>query len=325
MRRDRGPGHQPEGRLPARRERDPPSHAEPPIGQDHGARRAAGQHGTSRVGVVQGGFDGAAGQDVVEEVGLAAREVDEVGLADGLGVGRVLGGGSIADEDRLDLGAQRAEVLPTHLRPAQEDLLAIGHRGGRQDDHARAGAPRRDQQLAVDGLERGRELPGPDQGDGAVHREAVYGRDLIPAARARRSDPTRGPAAASRLPAAYHRRTMSDSQRPHATTGLRALLIDIDGVLVLRGAPIPGARDALTDLTAMGLPFRLATNTSAMSRRSIADHLTSVGLPVERGSDHQRRIGRGRPRRREACRRPHLPADHARRPDASSRTAACTS
>ena len=74
---------------------------------------------------------------------------------------------------------------------------------------------------------------------------------------------------------------MSDSQRPRAPTRLRALLIDIDGVLVLRGAPIPGARDALTELTAMGLPFRLATNTSAMSRRSIADHLASVGLPVD--------------------------------------------
>ncbi len=76
---------------------------------------------------------------------------------------------------------------------------------------------------------------------------------------------------------------MSDAQRPNATTGIRALLIDIDGVLVLRGAPIPGARDALTELQAMGLPFRLATNTSAMSRRSIADHLTSVGLPVGAG------------------------------------------
>ncbi|HEY8198462.1 MAG TPA: HAD-IIA family hydrolase [Candidatus Limnocylindrales bacterium] len=74
---------------------------------------------------------------------------------------------------------------------------------------------------------------------------------------------------------------MSDAKRPLAMTGLRALLIDIDGVLILRGAPIPGARDALTELTAMGSPFRLATNTSALSRRSIVDHLTSVGLPVE--------------------------------------------
>ena len=74
---------------------------------------------------------------------------------------------------------------------------------------------------------------------------------------------------------------MSDARRSRAQTGLRALLIDIDGVLVLRGALIPGARDALAELTAMGLAFRLATNTSAMSRRSIADHLTSVGLPVE--------------------------------------------
>jgi hypothetical protein len=32
---------------------------------------------------------------------------------------------------------------------------------------------------------------------------------------------------------------MSDRQRPRATMALRALLIDIDGVLVLRGAPIP--------------------------------------------------------------------------------------
>ena len=61
---------------------------------------------------------------------------------------------------------------------------------------------------------------------------------------------------------------------------MRALLIDIDGVLVLRGQPIAGADIALATLETNGIPYRLATNTSAMSRRSIAAHLTSVGVPV---------------------------------------------
>jgi hypothetical protein len=58
------------------------------------------------------------------------------------------------------------------------------------------------------------------------------------------------------------------------------------------------------------MAFRLAANTAARPS-SIADR--SVGpLPVQ--PDHQRRIGRDRARRAES-RRPHLPADHARRPE----------
>ena len=71
---------------------------------------------------------------------------------------------------------------------------------------------------------------------------------------------------------------MPDQALAEALAGIRALLIDIDGVLVLRGQAIAGAADALARLSDADVPFRLATNTSAMSRRSIADHLTSVGI-----------------------------------------------
>ena len=74
---------------------------------------------------------------------------------------------------------------------------------------------------------------------------------------------------------------MPDASLTAALRGIRALLIDIDGVLVLRGKAIPGGDTALATLAAAGIPYRLATNTSAMSRRSIAAHLTSVGVPVE--------------------------------------------
>ena len=72
----------------------------------------------------------------------------------------------------------------------------------------------------------------------------------------------------------------ADSPDAPWSVGIRALLIDIDGVLVLRGRPVPGAAEALARLEAAAIPYRLATNTSAMSRRSIAAHLTSVGVPA---------------------------------------------
>jgi HAD superfamily hydrolase (TIGR01450 family) len=74
---------------------------------------------------------------------------------------------------------------------------------------------------------------------------------------------------------------MPDPTPATSLAGIRALLIDIDGVLVLRGHPIAGAAQALAALDAARIPFRLATNTSAMSRRSIAAHLTSVGISCE--------------------------------------------
>jgi HAD superfamily hydrolase (TIGR01458 family) len=55
-----------------------------------------------------------------------------------------------------------------------------------------------------------------------------------------------------------------------ALRGVRGLLLDLDGVLTLRGAALPGAKEAVARLDARGMPFRIMTNTSAISRESIA-------------------------------------------------------
>jgi HAD superfamily hydrolase (TIGR01450 family) len=63
--------------------------------------------------------------------------------------------------------------------------------------------------------------------------------------------------------------------------GVRALLLDLDGVLMLRGEPIAGAAEALAALAAGGIPYVLATNVSLQSRATLARGLTARGLPFE--------------------------------------------
>ncbi|HWS58587.1 MAG TPA: haloacid dehalogenase, partial [Actinotalea sp.] len=61
----------------------------------------------------------------------------------------------------------------------------------------------------------------------------------------------------------------------------RALLVDIDGVLVVSWVPVPGAVEALAALRAAGVPIRLLTNTTSRTRAQITAALGRVGLPVE--------------------------------------------
>ncbi|MGE5286349.1 MAG: HAD-IIA family hydrolase [Micromonosporaceae bacterium] len=61
---------------------------------------------------------------------------------------------------------------------------------------------------------------------------------------------------------------------------IRAVLIDIDGVLTVSWQPLPGAVAALTRLRADGYPVALVTNTTSRSRASIAATLAGVGFPV---------------------------------------------
>jgi HAD superfamily hydrolase (TIGR01458 family) len=63
--------------------------------------------------------------------------------------------------------------------------------------------------------------------------------------------------------------------------GVRALLLDMDGVLVLKNAPIPGAAEALAALDARDIPYAIGTNTSLVSRTTLARELGRAGLPVE--------------------------------------------
>ena len=62
--------------------------------------------------------------------------------------------------------------------------------------------------------------------------------------------------------------------------GVRALLLDLDGVLVLRGRLVPGAAEALASLDHRDIPYALATNTSLMSRVTLAGELDRVGVRV---------------------------------------------
>ncbi|MFG2126792.1 HAD-IIA family hydrolase [Streptomyces sp. NPDC048751] len=61
---------------------------------------------------------------------------------------------------------------------------------------------------------------------------------------------------------------------------VRAVLIDIDGVLTVSWQPLPGAVDALREIRDAGLAVVLVTNTTSRTRAWIADTLEEAGFPV---------------------------------------------
>jgi HAD superfamily hydrolase (TIGR01450 family) len=67
-----------------------------------------------------------------------------------------------------------------------------------------------------------------------------------------------------------------------ALEGVRAFVLDADGVLVLRGQPIPGALEATLRLTELGLPFRIVTNFSSAHRETLAARFGGGVTPAER-------------------------------------------
>lgn len=69
-----------------------------------------------------------------------------------------------------------------------------------------------------------------------------------------------------------------------ALHGIRALLLDMDGVLVLKGRPIDGVAEALARLSALDIPYRIVTNTSLFSRATLSRWTARLGpaIPPER-------------------------------------------
>ncbi|GKQ38871.1 HAD-IIA family hydrolase [Streptomyces sp. A012304] len=61
---------------------------------------------------------------------------------------------------------------------------------------------------------------------------------------------------------------------------LRAVLIDVDGVLTVSWKPLPGAVEALRTVREAGLGVALVTNTTSRTRASIARTLAEAGFPV---------------------------------------------
>jgi HAD superfamily hydrolase (TIGR01450 family) len=66
-----------------------------------------------------------------------------------------------------------------------------------------------------------------------------------------------------------------------AMRGVRGLVLDADGVLVLRGEPLPGAVDAVRRLQDRGIPFRVVTNFSSLHRESLAGWFGRSGVVVD--------------------------------------------
>ncbi len=71
---------------------------------------------------------------------------------------------------------------------------------------------------------------------------------------------------------------------PAALRGVRALLLDLDGVIVVAGEAIPGAPEAIDALERRRFPYRIVTNTSAVSRVTLARWGERIGarIPAER-------------------------------------------
>lgn len=69
-----------------------------------------------------------------------------------------------------------------------------------------------------------------------------------------------------------------------ALKGVRAFLLDLDGVIVLAGKGIPGAAEAIAGLERRGTPYRIVTNTSAVSRATLSRWSERLGasIPPER-------------------------------------------
>jgi HAD superfamily hydrolase (TIGR01458 family) len=69
-----------------------------------------------------------------------------------------------------------------------------------------------------------------------------------------------------------------------ALAGTRALLLDLDGVIVVKGEAVLGSLEAIEALERRGIPYRIVTNTSLVSRASLSRWAARLGsvIPPER-------------------------------------------
>jgi HAD superfamily hydrolase (TIGR01458 family) len=69
-----------------------------------------------------------------------------------------------------------------------------------------------------------------------------------------------------------------------AMHGVRALLLDLDGVVVVAGEAVPGSVEAIAELERRAMPYRIVTNTSLVSRASLSRYAAKLGnaIPPDR-------------------------------------------
>ncbi len=64
-------------------------------------------------------------------------------------------------------------------------------------------------------------------------------------------------------------------------SGVRALLLDLEGTVYEAGRLLPGAAGALEELSARGIPYCFVTNTTSRPRSKIAAELSAMGVAAE--------------------------------------------
>lgn len=69
-----------------------------------------------------------------------------------------------------------------------------------------------------------------------------------------------------------------------ALRGVRALLLDLDGVIVIAGKAVAGSVEAIAELERRRMPYRIVTNTSLVSRATLSRYASQLGseIPPER-------------------------------------------
>ena len=79
-------------------------------------------------------------------------------------------------------------------------------------------------------------------------------------------------------------RTTDPAALREALRGVRALLLDLDGVIVVAGAAVPGSVEAIAALERRGFPYRIVTNTSLVSRATLSRYAAKLGndIPPDR-------------------------------------------
>jgi len=64
-------------------------------------------------------------------------------------------------------------------------------------------------------------------------------------------------------------------------SGVRALVLDVDGVFYSAGQPVPGAAEALVEIHRRGYPLRFLTNITRRSRATVARRLRDMGFALD--------------------------------------------
>jgi HAD superfamily hydrolase (TIGR01458 family) len=73
----------------------------------------------------------------------------------------------------------------------------------------------------------------------------------------------------------------TDRRLREALRGVRGLVLDADGVIVLQGKPLPGSLEAVASLGQRGIPFRVVTNFSQLHRETLAGWFAKAGMSIE--------------------------------------------